>query len=854
MRRLAFAALLVWSFGTSAATVRLGSDVVPVSQAIELRLDPRRDDYEGSTLITLDVRKGTRTFALHAVDLDIRAMRLTRDDRPFDATRTAGEDGTLVIRTGESLTPGRYELELDFSARFNRQAVGLYKMVAKDEPYLFTQFQAIDARRAYPTFDEPRLKARFQVTVTIPAIYDAVSNTPVESETTEGGSKTMRFAETKLLPSYLVALAVGKFDYTPIAGLGVPGRVVAPKGMGHLAGTAAEITPPVLAALEKYFNAKYPFEKVDLIAVPEYWAGAMENPGAITYRDTVLLLDPATASPWQRQSLIRITAHELAHMWFGDLVTMEWWDDFWLNESFADWLGDKITDQVHPELDHLIGEMGGIQNVMDADMRSTAEPIRRGDISPEEALNNVGLAYNKGKAVLGMFESWIGPERFREGVLAHIEANAWGNATAEEFFSSLGKHAPTGTTKALETFITTPGIPLVTATLDGTLVTLTQKRFSAGAIPGATWRVPVVLRYSDGTTTHTKGVLLDKPSTTVKLNGTAIAWLHPNADAAGYYRWQLDPASMSALAARAPDVLSTRERVAFIGNLGALFRAGALPGDAYLDHLSRFSRDVDPHVVSAVAASLDLIQDTFDSPELRPAFAAYVRRTLGPALDRVGFVPVAGEPQAVSGLRSDLIWWLGAAGEDEHVWTFVREQLPKYLADPSSLHPTLASNVVGLAARKGDEAMFHDFFRRFESATLPAARSRFLTALGQFRDPALQAKRRELVLNPSVRPTELAGILGASETEEEREAVYQWITANYDAVMKRVPPTFGAAMPFIASGCSLDRVARAREFFASRKVEGTERRLASVESQVRSCVTLREREMAAVRGFLERAD
>ena len=854
--------LLVLAPLAQATTVRLGDDVVPVKQSVDLSVDPKSDQYTGSVTIELDVKRATSSFLLHAVDLTIDTLTLTKGNSQIEATHAPGEDGTLVVKTATPLTPGKHTLYILFNNKFNRQAVGLYKMTTREgEPYLFTQFQAIDARRAFPCWDEPGFKIPYQLTVSFPEEYEAISNTPIVStERTAVGSALetqvtyatkVSFAPTKPLPSYLVALAVGKFESTPIPGMSVPGRVIAVKGQGQMTKTAAEITPPVLAALEKYFDGKHPFEKVDLIAVPEYWAGAMENPGLITFRDTVLLLDPKSATPAQRQNLVRVTAHELSHMWFGDLVTMEWWTDFWLNESFADWMGDKITDQVFPEFEHAIGEMGDIQAVMSADARATTDPIRKLDTSPEESMRNVGVAYNKGKAVLSMFEQWIGPDKFRQGVLAHLKSNAWGNANASEFFASLSKVAPAGTSASLETFIAQPGIPLVTVDVTGTTVRLSQKRFSTSpGIQQMTWRVPVTLRYSDGKTTRTKAVLLDEPSKTVQLEGKSVAWIYPHAQAAGYYRWQLSDDAMTALAARASEVLEPKERLALLGNLGALFRAGVIHGDDYLEHLSHFANDPDPHVVGTVTGALGQIRFTFDSEQQRPRFAAYVRRTLGPALARIGLDPSKDTSASVTGLRPDLIVWLAQYGEDESVLRFVKEQLPKYLKDPSSVHPTLAGLVVALSAMHGDEAMYQEFKKRFESATIPAERARFLNSLRQFRNPAIRAKVREYALSGAVRPTDFFQLAGGGDTEAEREDVYQWVIANYDAITKKLPPAFAAGMPFIVGGCEPERVERARKFFAEHKTEGTERSMARTAEQVNECAALRAREMDAVMKYL----
>ncbi|HYR28588.1 MAG TPA: M1 family aminopeptidase [Thermoanaerobaculia bacterium] len=846
--RSLFLALLFLTTSLSAATVRLGNDVLPTAQSVQLTVDPRKDDYTGSVTVDLDVKKATASFLMHSEDMTITSLKIDG----ADATHAKGEDGTITITAAAPLKPGKHTLTAAFTNKFNRRAVGLYKMMTKDgEPYLFTQFQAIDARRAFPVFDEPRFKIPYEINVSIPEQYEAISNASIAAESKADGAKNIRFAKTKPLPSYLVALAVGQFESTPITGMSVPGRIIAPKGQLQLTKYAAQITPGILAALEKYFGSKHPFEKVDVIGVPEYWAGAMENPGLITFRDTILLLDSNVATPNQRQSVIRIMAHELAHMWFGDLVTMEWWDDLWLNESFADWMGDKITDQLYPEFGHLVGELRGIQRVMTADARTTTDPIRKLDIDPEQAMGNVGIAYDKGKAVIQMFESWIGPEKFRQGVLDHLKANQWGNANAAEFFAAFEKHAPKGTVAAMESFINQPGVPLITVEQTGpNEVRVTQSRFSTGNAAAQTWRVPVMMRYSDGKTVRTASVLLDTPSKTVKLEGDRVDWLYPSGNAAGYYRWRLPEAQMTALASRATSVLEPKERLAFIGNAGGLFSNGTIHGDTYLDLLARFSSDPDPHVFSAMMGALATVRNTFESAETRPKFAQYLRRTLSPALDRIGFAPKAGEPATITQVRPEVLAMLGYYADDERVSQWAREALPKYLADPSTVHPTLAGLVLGMSADQGDEALFEDFRKRFETASLPADRARFLNALGSFEKPALVAKAREYALNGPVRPNELFSLIGGGDTPEERDEFFNWFMANFDPIMKKLPPAFAAGLPAVAGGCEPARVAKAKQFFAEKKVPGTERRLAQVEEQVNDCAALRSREMAAVSRFL----
>jgi alanyl aminopeptidase len=852
LRALSLVLLVASTAVYAAEPVRLGNDVVPISENVALTTDPRGDDFNGSVVIDLQVKKATPTFRFHAEDMTLTSLKLTKGNKAVDVTHAKGEDATVLVTAAAPLQPGKYTLAIDFTSKYNRQAVGLYKMTIKETaPYLFSQFEAIDARKAFPCWDEPGFKIPFQLTLTIPEQFDAISNTPVVSETKKEGLKTIAFAKTKPLPSYLIAMAIGEFESTPIVGMSVPGRIIGPKGQGKLTRYAAEVTPAILAALEKYFGSKHPFEKVDVLGVPEYWAGAMENPGAITFRDTILLLDPATATPNQRQNMIRIMAHELAHMWFGDLVTMEWWDDFWLNESFADWMGDKIADQLYPEFGHALAELQGIQQVMTTDARAATDPIRKMNVHPEEAMRNVGIAYNKGKAVLSMIEQWIGPEKFRQGVLDHIKTNSWGNANASEFFASLARHSPAGTTAALETFINQPGIPLVNVeVIAPNQVRLTQSRFTTGQAASQTWRIPVTLRYSDGSTTRTTAVLLDAPSKTVTLQGDRIDWLFPHANAAGYYRWKMPEASMASLAKKAVDTLTPAERFAFIGNLDALLRNGTIHGDAYLDILGGFAADPEPQVLATVLGALGNVHTTFDSDANRTSFAAYLRRTIGPALDRIGLTPKEGESERITTLRPQLLTLLGTYGEDQRVKSFVREQLPKYFADPSSVHPTLVALVLNASAAEGDAALFEVLRKRFESATTPLERARSLNAMGRFRDPELKKKAREYSFTSAVRPNELFALWGGADNAQERDELFDWVLANYEPIMKRLPPAFVSNMPFIASGCEPARVARAREFFKTHKIEGTERPLMRVEEQVNECAALQAREMAAVSAYL----
>jgi alanyl aminopeptidase len=509
-----------WAFTPSAEAARLGREVVPTFQAVALEVDADQSDYRGTVRIALRVETPTDRFSLHGREMELTSATLEGTRGPVAVEHGRAGDDLITIRAAVPLAPGEYTLTIGFESPFNTQAVALYRMEENGLAYAFTQFEAADARGAFPCFDEPGFKIPWQVTVKVPEDHIAVSNTPVQSETTEDGWTTYAFKKTRPLPSYLIALATGPLDTVEMPGLGVPGRIVTTRGQTGLTALAIEQTPPILKALERYFGEPYPYEKLDYIAISEYWAGAMEHPGAITYASGILLLDPSSASLSQRRLLAKVIAHELAHMWFGDKVTMEWWDDLWLNESFADWMGDKIAGEVFPEFRIDLQVIDDAQDVMGADARPTAAAIRRPVDSTDTLIQDVGVQYNKGKAVLGMFEAWVGPESFRKGVLTYVEANAWGNATSGDLWSAFDEASGAGLSRSVATFVDQPGLPLVgVERLQGGRLRLTQRRFGTVGVTlePQTWSIPVALRYGAGGETAERVVLLEKEATVLDL-------------------------------------------------------------------------------------------------------------------------------------------------------------------------------------------------------------------------------------------------------------------------------------------------------------------------------------------------
>jgi cytosol alanyl aminopeptidase len=840
---------------------RLGNDVVPVAESIALDVDPRLPDYAGSVDVGIEVRKPTRTFRFHARSIEISKLTIERQGGgapPIQVTHKALADEMIEAATDVEMPKGRYTMHIDFHNRFDTEAKGLYRLHVAGEWYAFTQFEAIDAREAFPCWDEPGFKIPYRVTLTVPAADAAIANTGEDSAVEKNGKRTVVFKTTRPLPAYLLAVATGPLEFVPVPGTSIPTRIVTTKGQSSLAGEAVATTPALLAALERYFGARYPYDKLDLIAVPEYWYGAMENPGAITYLDRVLLLDPKAVTAAAREHLIVDTAHEIAHMWFGDLVTMAWWDDLWLNESFASWMEDKITGEVHPEFGSEIDEVGSAQRVMRLDSLLSTRAMRRPVDSVSSLLQSADdLAYSKGSAVLHMVEAWIGSDAFRNGVLAYLKDHADATATGDDLWRALSSASGQDVKAALSSFLDQPGVPLVTVEpLSGGRVRLTQSRFlnfGAQSPHPQTWKIPVMLRYPSGKETAVKRVLLTKPEQIVTLAGKQTpAWVYPNANESGYYRWSVPPAVLTRLTKEAGAVLATRERVGLLGNATALLNAGQLAGADFVKVLEAFASDPDPQVVEDVVRGLSTMRATFFAEGHDAEFAPFVRRTLAPALQRFGTVKREGEPLPVTGLRPRLLETLGDAGGDEAVRAEMEHLASAYLADPAAIDPSLADVSVSLSAIRGDVAMFDRYRARFETAKVPAERLRFLSALGNFRDPALVDRALLYVFTGPLRPQEVMVIPRAQAAiPAQRAKTFAWFTAHYDELAARIPSDFMVFMPHLADGCSIARVDAAKTFFADPKhaPPGTSEELANVVESVGDCAGLDAREGASVRSY-----
>ncbi len=852
------------------APPRLDHVAIPTAQSVDLTCDPEKPDYTGTVRVTLDVKRVTEVLRFNTRALTVDSATL---EGPGGAVKASAieplEPEQVRVRFAKSIAPGTYTLALAFHNAYNTHAISLYKVVTGGRAYLFTQFEDTEAREAFPCWDEPEFKIPWRMTLRVPAADLAVSNTPIASETRSGAGKVVVFEPTRPLPSYLIAIAVGPFETVPIPGMSVPGRVITVQGASALAADAATQSAPLLKSLERYFGRPYPYAKLDLIAAPEFLYGAMENAGAIVFADRSLLLDPTRASPEQRSRIFSVMAHEMAHMWFGDLVTMKWWDDLWLNESFATWMADKVMDDVHADDREGVNALFSIQRAFTTDSRLSTRAMR-GKIEGATTLGETAsdLTYNKGGAVLTMFERWVGPDKFRAGVLDYLKAHEWANAEGRDLWLAIGKQSGEDVDGAMKTFLDQPGVPLVTLEqAGGGKVRLSQRRFlSVGDAPAETqlWRIPVILRYPVGREVRTLRVWLTRPDTTVELGVTAMpAWIMPNAGASGYYRWRVPESMRDALIA-ARGSLSERERMDLIFNFTAQLHAGAEHGERYLQMIAALADDPEPEVLRADMESLDDSRIALTTARSATAFATYVRATFEPPLRRIGLAPRRDELPGVSSSRALLLRLLGDAGQSSWVLAYAESLSQVYRKSPTSVPPSLVDQAIVLGARRADAATFEDYRHRFETARVPSDRALYLVGIGSFRDPALRASALEYTLKGPLRPQETQVIPAAMSQNgltlanargsggEFSDDVMKWTLGHWDELVARMPPNFASRNLRLTGGCSQEREAELKQFFSDPKrsgpgIQATLRRLCDAMEE---CSRLHDHEAERVERWL----
>lgn len=867
------AILLFTACGVASAAVptgKLPEGIEPEHYALHLTIDPRSERFAGEARIRVELARASDVVWLHARALEIRRVVVTDAAGQAVETRITQHDpaGVLELRFARALPAQTLRVAIDYDAPFNTQLEGLYKVVVGDDAYAVTQMEPISARNAFPGFDEPRFKTPFELRLTVPAQDVAVANTRQlrESRSADGKWKTLDFAATQPLPTYLVAFAVGPWDVvegTPIASNAVrkhavPLRGIGPRGSRERLGWALETAPPIVAFLEQYTAQPYPFDKLDLLGASDFSAGAMENAGLIVYRDALLLIGPDSPADRYR-AVFNIQAHEIAHQWYGNLVTVPWWDDIWLNEAYATWAQAKTTAALKPEyhadLEALEGRLAAMANDSLLSARKVRQPIRgEGDIVT--AFDTI--TYQKGAAVLAMFERWVGEERFRSGMRAYLARRAFGSGSSDDLIATLAEASGKGEAfaQAMRSFLDQPGVPMIEVDMaceGGTAsMQLAQARYLPQGVMSkdeASWRVPFCARFGRGARSDTQCVLLEQPRQAFRIEGACPDWVLPNADARGYYRFALAQAEFAKLAAATPS-LSPAEQIVFADALSAAFRRGTLPPATLLEAMPALAGSDMPQVATALLDDFAWIREHVADAGLRPALDAWAARLYAPRLRQLGWRRVADEPGTTTALRTRLADFLAIKLRDPSSRTQLGAQgraalgLDGGKADLSRADADLLSTSLKVAVQDGGAEAFDAALSAFEAQRDTTRRYALLAGIGATRDAALGERARNYGLTRAVQVGEMSRLYGAQLDEpENRTAAWQWMTRHYEAYRARLSPFAQAWMPrtFAEGRCGDADAERVSTFFAPRieGLAGGDRGLGQTLERMRQCGALR---------------
>lgn len=856
-----------------APSFRLDGSVRPVRYAVELKLVPTEESFTGQVTIDLDVRQATRAIWMHGHAIKVSRAELETPAGKQLATAITSPGDFLGFQVDRPVTAGTARLTVAYSGKISsKSSEGIFRNQDHGEWYIYTQFESTQARAAFPCFDEPGYKVPWQLTLQVKKEHAAFSNTPIVSETTSAdGFKTVRFSETKPLPSYLVAFAAGPFDIVDAGKAGrkqTPLRIIVPKGHPGEAKWAIESTGRLLELLENYFGISYPYEKLDHVAVPLF-GGAMENPGLITYGLTLILSKLEDDTINRRRDYTWVAAHEMAHMWFGDLVTMTWWDDVWLNESFATWMSGKITAQFRPDWDWNTVMAGARLGAMNSDSLVTARSIRQAVTSPHDIANAFdGITYEKGGAVLHMFEHWIGPSTFQRGVKLYLDRNAWSNATASDFLGAVSTAAGRNVAPPFSTFLDQPGVPVVSAGLKCESgkepeLALAQKRYlpvGSKAPALETWQIPVCYAFQAGDETHHECTLMTGSESAVRLKAKSCPeWVLLNDAYAGYYRSLYRNGLLDKVLANLTQ-LAAAERLGIVRDTDALVRSGDLAADQSLRLMPLFASDPNRLVTGAAVSIAAGIEQHLVPDELRPNYARFIEKSFGRRAHELGWMAKPGEDDDTRLLRKTLLDLVAGPGADKQLRAEAVRLARKWLDDHRAVDSEIAGDVLKLAARDGDLALWERVVAAAKKTRDEKERGRILGAMGSFKDPAIVKRNFELLVSGQFDIRQAMALLtGPLEYPETRALPFEFVKTHYDAIAARMPGEMGfdykAMLPVVGSGfCSLERRSEVESFFKDRaaKATGGPRILAQVLERITQCNAMRSAQQASVAEFLRR--
>ena len=831
----------------------------PSKYRIKLQPDLKNFTFDGEQSVDLLILEATSTIVLNSIDLEISNTTLHANGTTLTSKSvTIDKDAeTATLDFGETIQPGDARLEMVFTGGLNDKLMGFYRSEYTSQDgetrYLATtQFEPTDARRAFPCWDEPAKKATFEVTLVFSDEYQAVSNTPVVEEAFPGpGLKSVRFAETPIMSTYLLVFIVG--NLTSIEERAAGGTTVGvwtTPGKEDQASFALDTSVKLLSYFNEYFGIPYPLPKLDHIAIPDFAAGAMENWGAVTYRETALLVDPDNSSAGTRQRVAEVIAHEMAHMWFGDLVTMEWWDDLWLNESFASWMGNKAVDWLFPEWEMWTQFVNMDTNrALSLDGLKNSHPIEQAVKNPAEVSQLFdAISYSKGASVIRMLENFLGEESFRKGLNRYLSSHMYDNARTEDLWSALETESGRPVTAIMDSWVKQMGYPVLQVESDRTggqtTLSVTQERFVYDRLLGDSgpdsdsdnevWRVPVSASQGREESAVT---VMDGRQTQIDVPGSGDGWVKLNPLQTGFFRvnystedWQRLVPAIESLELHATDRLGVQN------DAYALSRAGLLPVTQFLSLAQAYKNEDDASVWSDLASNLRDIEQLISDEAIHPAYQGFAREIFGPAARKIGWEPKSGEGHLDALLRSTVLSQAGSY-HDPDVTAQASERFQKYLQDRETLAPNLRGVVFALAAQSGGKDVYDQIWGLEGETDLAEEKIRLLMSLTRFQRPELLNSTLADSLSAKVRSQDsITLVAGVAANPKGRDLAWEFVKDNWAEFDRRYGGG-GFGLMRLVSICShfnsQEKADEVDSFFAEHPAPAAERTIRQALERVR---------------------
>ena len=815
--------------------------VIPINY--ELMFEPLFHNFKfnGEEIITLNLSKPTNSIKLDAAELSIKESHIIQGGKIISSESSLNEkDEKLTIKLAKKIK-GKAKLSIKFTGTLNDRLLGFYKSQYKDRKgktkYLATtQFEAADARRAFPCWDEPAVKATFDVSLLVDKHLDAISNMPVISKKKTGTKILYKFVRTPIMSTYLLYLGVGEFEYLHGKLRNIKIRIVTTKGNKNKGKLSLDFTKKFLGEYEKYFGIKYPLPKLDMIAIPDFAAGAMENWGAITFREAILLYDTKTSSTRTKQYIAEVISHELAHQWFGNLVTMKWWNDLWLNESFATFMATKIVNKFYPEWDlwdQFLGD--AMLEAMSLDALKNSHPINV-DVKHPAQIREIfdAISYDKGGNVLRMLENYVGIENFRKGLKYYLTQHRYSNAEGRDLWKSIGKVAHKPVDAMMKTWIDQVGYPVVDVKRNNSKVSLTQRRFlSDGSISSKNrWAIPIHIEEGN----HESSILMKSQKSVMSLKNTDSNFII-NSGRYGFYRVQYDDNSLANLSLLIDEkILNHVDRWSLQNDLFSQCVSGTKQLQEYLDFTTSYHDEDDYITLQNLAQNLYHLYKLTRKEKFSDEIHTYNVQFLGTIFDRLGWDSQKNEKHTNALLRSFVITALGKLG-DKEILNEAKKRFNKFLKNKNSLAADLQEPVFVLMAWQGNEKTYNKLLSLYKKSTLQEEKIRFLIAMCNFKQKNLLLKTLALSLTPEVRSQNIrVPIMGVSANIYGSDILWPWLKNHWKKLVRR----FGVGNPLanriVASiGSVIDdkQEKDLRKFFKRNPLPGTERVIEQTLERVR---------------------